>query len=517
MQYRYSVLLLCGFLLAAPLAAASAPHEDKRSALRGLVSRVAQSLGAASACPNVARHRIKAISDKITDVIKSSSAGEEERKAIFDLLSASFLEGGRSVSTKQTDCATADRELADLESASAPAVQMNVMIAAPPSGSFATQVSVGPVHGVTDNEIRFGISAPFSGPAKDLGHQIRVGIETAFRMANDAGGVNGRVLKLGIADDGYEPSRTGETMKQLYEQEQVFGFIGNVGTPTAMVAAPFALERHALFYGAFTGASILRHDPPDRYVFNYRASYAEETEAIVSYLVKVRRLKPEQIGVFAQQDSFGDAGFAGVTKAMRSLRGGDGGFVLRVGYPRNTVDVDTAISQLKANKTPIKAVVMVATYRAAAKFIEKTKDGIPGLIYTNVSFVGSTSLRNELMLLGPRYAEGVIVTQVVPAVDGFSSPILEYKNALAKYFVGEAPDYVSLEGYLAAKVLVEALKRAGPQLDTERVVDTLEAMHDFDMGLGTTITFSRTEHQGSHKVWGTQLTQAGRYEPFELQ
>ncbi len=290
---------------------------------------------------------------------------------------------------------------------------------------------------------------------------MRIGIETAFSVANEQGGVNGRLLKLVTADDGYEPTRTADTMKQLYDQDQVFGFIGNVGTATAAVAYPFALDRRALFFGAFSGADILRHEPPDRYVFNYRASYAEETGAVVRYLVSVRRLKPEQIAVFAQQDSYGDAGFAGVTKAMRALRGGDGGFVLRVGYQRNTVDVDPAIAQLKANKTPIKAVVMVATYRAAAKFIERTKDAYPGLIYSNVSFVGSTSLRDELLLLGPRYAQGVIVTQVVPAVDGYSSLILEYKNALAKYFGGEAPDYVSLEGYVAAKVLVEALKSIG--------------------------------------------------------
>ena len=516
MRSRSIVLLSSAFLLAGSMSAASAPRDDKASALRGLASRVGHLLGAASACPNVMRLRIERISDKITDVIKSSAVGEDESKAILDSFNSNYLEGGRSVNTKQTDCATADRELADLESASAPAPQINAMTPAQ-SATFATQVAVGPMHGVSDSEIRFGISAPFSGPAKDLGHQMRVGIETAFRMANETGGVNGRVLRLVTADDGYEPGRTSDTMKLLYDQEKVFGFIGNVGTPTAVVAAPFALERRALFYGAFTGASVLRNDPPDRYVFNYRASYAEETDAVVRYLVKVRRLKPEQIAVFAQQDSFGDAGFAGVTKAMRALRGGDGGFVLRVGYPRNTVDVDTAVGQLKANKTPIKAVVMVATYRAAAKFIERTKDAIPGLVYSNVSVVGSTSLRDELMLLGPRYAQGVIVTQVVPAVDGYSSLIIEYKNSLAKYFGGEAPDYVSLEGYVAAKVLVEALKRAGPQLDAEHVVDTLEAMRDYDMGLGTTITFSKSEHQGSHKVWGTLLTEAGKYEPFELQ
>src|SRR5258707_6536547 len=110
-------------------------------------------------------------------------------------------------------------------------------------------------------------------------------------------------------------------MKQLYEKDQVFGIIGNVGTPTAVVAVPYALERRMLFFGAFTGANVLRHDPPDRYVFNYRASYAEETDAVVRYLVKVRRLKPEQVAGFAQQDAFGDAGFAGGNKALRTLRG----------------------------------------------------------------------------------------------------------------------------------------------------------------------------------------------------
>ena len=268
---------------------------------------------------------------------------------------------------------------------------------------------------------------------------MKLGIDAAFNRANDAGGVDGRMLRLFAADDGYEPSRTLEAMKQLYEKDQVFGFIGNVGTPTAAVAMPYALERRTLFFGAFTGANILRNDPPDRYVFNYRASYAEETDAVVHYLVKLRRLQPQQIAVFAQQDSYGDAGFAGVAKAFRSLGVGDSA-ILRLGYKRNTVDVDEAVNQLQAQKTPIKAVVMVATYRAAAKFIEKTRDLYPGMIYTNVSFVGSTALADELMLLGPRFANGVIVTQVVPAVGGYSSAVLEYKNALEKYFPGEAPD-----------------------------------------------------------------------------
>jgi ABC-type branched-subunit amino acid transport system substrate-binding protein len=347
---------------------------------------------------------------------------------------------------------------------------------------------------------------------------MKLGIEAAFNVANASGGVHGRQLRLIAADDGYEPTRTAETMKQLYDRDQVFGLVGNVGTPTAAVALPYALEHKMLFFGAFTGAGLLRSDPPDRYVFNYRASYAEETEAIVHYLVKVRRLKPEEIAVFAQQDSYGDAGYAGVAKAIRSLPGGDESTILRLNYTRNTVDVDEAVAQLrKKRRIPIKAVIMVPTYRAAAKFIEKTRDLYPDMIYTSVSFVGSTALAGELMLLGKRYATGVIVTQVVPAVDGHSSLVLDYKSALAKYFPGEAPDYVSLEGYVTANVLIEALKRSGRQLDTERLVETLENLRDFDIGLGTPVTFGRSEHQGVHKVWGSQLDATGHYQPIDLQ
>jgi ABC-type branched-subunit amino acid transport system substrate-binding protein len=351
---------------------------------------------------------------------------------------------------------------------------------------------------------------------------MKLGIEAAFNAANVNGGVFGRQLRLIAADDGYEPARTAGTMKQLYEKDQVFGLVGNVGTPTAVVALPYALDRKMLFFGAFTGAGLLRSDPPDRYVFNYRASYAEETAAVVGYLVKVKRLLPEQIAVFAQQDAYGDAGFIGVEKAIRSLRTGNESPIVRIGYQRNTVDVDDAVAQLQQiqqqkARLPIKAVIMVPTYRAAAKFIEKTRDLYPDMIYTSVSFVGSTALANELMLLGKKYATGVIVTQVVPALEGHSSLVLDYKSALAKYFPGEAPDYVSLEGYVDATVLIAALQQNGAQLDSEKLVTSFENLRDLDIGLGAPIAFSRSEHQGVHKVWGTQLDADGRYQPFDLQ
>jgi ABC-type branched-subunit amino acid transport system substrate-binding protein len=106
---------------------------------------------------------------------------------------------------------------------------------------------------------------------------------------------------------------------------------------------------------------------------------------------------------------------------------------------------------------------------------------------------------------------------VVPAVSGYSSIVLEYKTALAKYFPGEAADYVSLEGYVAASVLMQAVKKAGPQFDTEKLIDTLEGMRNIDLGLGTTLGFGRAEHQASHKIWGTAIDERGKYQPIELE
>jgi branched-chain amino acid transport system substrate-binding protein len=508
--------------------AAGAAPGDNASIVRDLAGRVGPIIGSASACPDIARARVQSIADKFQQVIREAATNEAERDDLSRALDRNVTDGRSAVTTGRTDCKSAERQLAELElslAGKAPSPSPSLAAVIAPSSATAATAPAAPVpqpvptataRGVTASEIRFGIVAPFSGPAKELGRQMKLGIDTAFSRVNDAGGVEGRMLKLVSADDGYEPARTADAMKLLYDKEQVFGFIGNVGTPTAAVAVPFALERRTLFFGAFTGANILRNDPPDRYVFNYRASYAEETAAVVHYLIKLRRLQPKQIAVFAQQDAFGDAGFAGVAKAFRAFGLNDAA-ILRLNYKRNTVDVDDAVNQLKAQKLQIRAVVMVATYRAAAKFIEKTRDGFPGLIYSNVSFVGSTALAEELMLLGPHYASGVIVTQVVPAVGGYSSAVLEYKNALAKFSPGESPDYVSLEGYVAANVLIQALRKAGPQLDTEKLIDILENTRNLDLGLGAPLSFGRAEHQASHKIWGTSIDDTGHYQAFELE
>jgi len=371
------------------------------------------------------------------------------------------------------------------------------------------------VAGVTDTEIIFGMSAPFSGPAKELGRGMKTGIDLAFAATNEAGGVNGRKLRLVALDDGYEPERTRAVMKDLADTRNVFGFIGNVGTPTAEVAVPFTLEKRMLFFGPFTGAGLLRRDPPDRYVFNFRASYAEETAATVKYLVDVRRILPDEIAVFAQQDGYGDAGFNGVAKTLRKYnRNPDR--ALRVGYKRNTSDVGEAVETLLKSRHPVRAVVMVATYKAAAKFIEKVKAERPDIVFTNVSFVGSQALADELMMYGGKVAEGVIVTQVVPLPHSKSTAVLKYQELLPKHSLGEKPDFVSLEGYLAASLLIEGLKRTGPDFTTESLVDALEGMRGVDLGVGATMAFGMSEHQASHKVWGTMLDANGNFQTLEM-
>lgn len=406
------------------------------------------------------------------------------------------------------------------DAAAAPAVTVRV---APPPAAQAIEPprAVAPptvsraVRGVTDREIALGMATAMSGPAKEYGRQMKLGIEAAFQRANDRGGVHGRQLRLITADDGYEPARTGAAMKELYEHG-AFGIMGNFGTPTAAIAVPFALDHKMLFFGAYSGASLLRRDPPDRYVFNFRASYAEEASAIASYLVRVRRLRPERIAVLAQDDAFGDSVYASLSKTLRALRP-DAPPLFRVAYQRNTVDVKEAVAQLRARGLPVDAVVLLALSRPAVKFIEQLSGMNRGVQFITGSWIDSAGLAEELKMLGPRYASGIVVTQVVPSPESSATAVLDFKAAVARYSPQERIDSTALEGYLMANVLIEALQRAGRELDTESLVAALEAIRGFDLGIGAPIAFGSTEHQGSHKVWGTRLNDAGHYEQIDLE
>jgi ABC-type branched-subunit amino acid transport system substrate-binding protein len=526
MSLRWTSLLLSAFFIAA----AEAAPGDKIELVRDLAGRVGPVIGSALACPEVTRPRIQSVIEKFAAVIRDAASNEAQRSDLAQLFDRSVAEGRSTVTTGRTDCRLAERRLAELEQSLAPSAPAPAAAAAPalspvapafaaapaaaPAISYGNPVSA--VRGVSDTEIRFGITAAFTGPVRERGRQMKLGIETAFNQVNDAGGIAGRKLRIIAADDGNEPARTLQAVRQLYEKDQIFGIIGSIGTATAAVAVPFALERRMLFFGAYTGGNVVRRDPPDRYVFNYRPSYAEEADTAVRYLVKIRRIPIRQIAVFAQTDDLGDAGYAGVAKAYRAMGLNDSA-ILRLNYPRNTIEVDEAVNTLRVQKLPVRAIIMSASYRAAAKFIEKTRALYPEMIFTSISGVGGSSLAEELKLLGPRYSAGVLVTQVVPAVSGYSSAVLEYKNALAKYFAGEAPDYASLEGFVAANILIDAIKRAGPQFDTEKLVDTLEATRNLDLGLGVPLNFGRSEHTASKKIWGTALDESGRFQPVDLE
>jgi len=518
---RWTSFLVSAFFITAVEAAPG----DKIDLVRDLAGRVGPIIGSVLACPDVARPRIQSVIEKFAAVIRDGASNEAQRSDLAQLFDRSVADGRGAVTSGRTECRLAERRLADLEQslssstpapAPAPAALAAPAFAAapPPAVSFANSVSA--VRGVSDTEIRFGITAAFTGPVRERGRQMKLGIETAFNQVNDAGGIAGHKLRIIAADDGNEPARTLQAVRQLYEKDQVLGLIGSIGTATAAVAVPFALERRMLFFGAYTGGMVVRRDPPDRYVFNYRPSYAEEADAAVRYLVKIRRIPVRQIAVFAQTDDLGDAGYAGVAKAYRAMGINDSA-ILRLNYPRNTIEVDEAVNTLRVQKVPVRAIIMSASYRAAAKFIEKTRALYPEMIFTSISGVGGSSLAEELKLLGPRYTTGVLVTQVVPAVSGYSSAVLEYKNALAKYFAGEAPDYASLEGFVAANILIDAIKRAGPQFDTEKLVDTLEATRNLDLGLGVPLNFGRSEHTASKKIWGTALDESGRFQPVDLE
>jgi branched-chain amino acid transport system substrate-binding protein len=370
--------------------------------------------------------------------------------------------------------------------------------------------------GVTGDELVLGMAGPLSGANRELGRGMNAGIEAALADVNAAGGVHGRRLRLVVVDDGYEPARTLAAMRQLVEQERVFAVIGNVGTPTAAVSIPYCMERQVLFFGALSGGDLLRKSPPDRYVFTFRPSYAEETAAAVRWLTGKRRVPPGRIAVFAQQDEFGDSGFRGAAEALRA-RGVDPAAVLRVGYRRNTADVANAVRVVGERARDVDAVVMVATYRAAAAFVRGLRDARLRHLVTNVSAVDPNALAEELVAAGPHYADGVFVTQVVPPPSARLPATARFREAMARHAPTERPGFVAMEGWSAAQVLVEGLRRAGRDLDTDEVIRALEQVRDADLGVHVRISFNAQDHQGSRQVFGSLLQADGSYRPVALE
>jgi branched-chain amino acid transport system substrate-binding protein len=372
------------------------------------------------------------------------------------------------------------------------------------SGALAALVTpVAAEDGVTADGIVFGQAAPLAGPAAALGLGMQAGIQAAFEEANRAGGVNGRKLKLVSLDDGYEPDRAIAQTKKLIEEDKVFALIGPVGTPTSKAAQPIATAAHVPFIGAFTGAGFLR-DPKLDNVVNIRASYDAETEAWIAHLTE--DLKVKKIAIFYQDDAFGRAGFDGVKKAMdqRGIQ-----LAAEGTYERNTVAVKSALLTLK--RAEPEAVVMVGAYKPCAEFIKLARKTEFNPVFVNISFVGASALAREL---GPD-GKGVIISQVVPFPwDASLKVVADYQAALKALDGKVEPEFVSLEGYLAGRLVIAALALAGDQPTREHLLEIVRSTGKFDIG-GLVLTFSPTRNEGLDQVFLTVLQPDGSFKAIE--
>lgn len=349
--------------------------------------------------------------------------------------------------------------------------------------------------GIADNRIVLGQSAPFTGPSAQLGLQFHLGAQLYLEQVNAQGGVNGRHIEIQRLDDGYEPERCAANTKQLIA-DGVFALFGYVGTPTSLAALPLATAAKTPFFAPFTGAQALR-EPFNRYAIHVRASYFDETAAIVRQVTSVGIKK---VAVFYQNDAYGKAGLEGVQRALKAL---DLETAAVGTVERNSTDVATALKGIMAVKP--EAIVQIGAYKACATFIRLARQqGFAGNFY-NVSFVGTQALLDELGAL----ARGVVVSQVMPFPYATATPLSGEYLAALKDKRGVAPNYSGMEGFVAAKVLVEALKRAGRGVTRESFIDAIDGMKNLSLG-GFPLDFGPQKHTGSRFVELTLLTEDGR-------
>ncbi len=345
-------------------------------------------------------------------------------------------------------------------------------------------------------EIRVGMTTPLSGPLQALGKNAKAGVEAYFYHINNNGGINGQKLRLIVEDDGYEPRLAAPNMRKLIEQDQVVAVIGNVGTPTSIVTVPISIEKGVPFIGAITGAPLLRKTPPNRYIFNYRASYFEEITNMIDGLLTVG-IEPGEIALFTQRDGYGDAGYEGAVAALNNHGFMNTHSLAHGRYTRNSLNVEGALATILDAPVIPRAIIMAGGYAPSAKFIKLAKEDLPDCLFLNLSFVGGVALMKEL----GQQTDNVIVTQVVPDFKSDLPIVKDLRRDLEQYLPDIDPGFISLESYIVAKIFVEALRSIPEDINRESLVDSLHELSNLDIGLGLNISYSRQHHQAIHKVW----------------
>ena len=361
----------------------------------------------------------------------------------------------------------------------------------------ATLVSgVTPARAQSDNKIILGQSAAMTGPAAQLGIQFNAGAQVFFDLQNAKGGVNRRMIELKVVDDGYEPSRCAENTRNLIAQD-VFALFGYIGTPTALAAMPQVIKDKVPFIAPFTGAMGLR-EPLHKNVFHLRASYNDETALIVKQL---DNLNLQRIAVFHQNDAYGKAGLDGVNKALGAMGRKTVGVAT---VERNSIEVAESVKSLAASKAD--AIVLVSAYKSCAAFIRAARAAGFGGQFYNVSFVGTQALLDEL----GKEAAGVVVSQVMPSPYNMATPIArEFAAAIKAHGKGVQANYSSMEGYLAAHLVVEGLTRAGANANRDSFIRGLESIGSQSWS-GFAVNLSATNHVASSFVDKSMLTADGR-------
>ncbi len=357
--------------------------------------------------------------------------------------------------------------------------------------------------GVTDSEILIGSCAALEGPSHFLGEQTVTGAKAYFDLINDQGGVNGRKLKLISADDSYDPAKTQACFDHLMK-EKVFAMGFFVGTPTAVKYVPMADNAKVPLIGLFTGAQTLSV-PLRHWIINVRASYFDETREQVDGMWKTLGYK--RIGVIYPDDAFGTAVLEGVKTALKA-HGAEP--AATASYQRQTSQAANAIDTVRAANP--EAVVVVGPANTVAPILKEAHAKGWKPLFLTVSFVGTDELISE----AGADADGMVITQVVPPYYMTEEKsVALYRRSLSKYYPSEQPNFVSLEGFVDAMVMVEGLKRAGKDLTREGLIHAIETIHDHDMGLGPQLklNYSAKEHKGFDHVIPTVI-RGGRAVPF---